>query len=217
MFLAGVQSAFGDGWRISQSGGCLSGAATIALTGYLGRAVAGRTIGLLGALLVAFSPAAIAVDGSLMSETLYVPIVLLALLIAYRARQRPTVMTWCALGAVIGLAALTRADGVLLVLVVMIPTAVLTRDRPRHLLPRVALGCAMFVLVLSPWVLRNAIEVGEPSIETVSSSGALAAANCPATYYGAVIGYWKFSCREPQLMRTMSEADYAVRERRARL
>ena len=64
--------------------GCVTGAATVAFTGLLGRTVAGSRVGLLGALLVALSPSLIAADGSLMAETLSVPLVVLAALLAQR-------------------------------------------------------------------------------------------------------------------------------------
>lgn len=205
-FLAVVQAVVGDGLRTSQLAGCATGAATIALSGLLGRAIAGRTMGLLGALLVALSPFVIAVDGSLMSETLYVPLVLLALLLAQRARTRPTAPSWCALGAVIGLAALTRQDALLLVLVAMIPAAVLSRERLTRLVPRVGLGVIVTALVVTPWIVRNDIQVGVPQISTVSGIGTIAAANCPHVYHGDKLGWWAFACTKPDLGRETNEA-----------
>ena len=128
LFLAGVQSIFGEAVRTSQLAGIGTGAATIVLTGLLGRELAGRTIGLLAAVIVALSPFAIAVDGSLMSETLYVPLVLLALLFAHRARMHTGALYWCLFGGTIGLAGLTRQDALFLILVALIPAAVLSRD-----------------------------------------------------------------------------------------
>jgi 4-amino-4-deoxy-L-arabinose transferase-like glycosyltransferase len=213
-FLAVVQTGFGSGIRTSQYAGVATGAATVALTGLLGRSIAGRAVGLLAALLAALSPFLIAVDGSLMSETLYLPLVLLALLLAQRARMRPTAPAWCALGAVIGLAALARGDALFLIVVVMIPTAILARDPIRHLLWRFALGLGTVALVLAPWVIRNAIEVHDATVSTVSANGVVAAANCPATYSGPGLGSWSYPCMKPGLGFHMSEATYSAKMRR---
>ena len=108
--LAGWQSIFGESIRTSQLMGVATGAATIVLAGLLGRAVVNRAVGLVAAALVAVSPFIIAVDGSLMSETLYLPLVLLTLLFAQRARNHPQWWSWALLGGSIGLASLARGD-----------------------------------------------------------------------------------------------------------
>lgn len=214
MFLAGVQSIFGEATRTAQLAGVATGAVTILLTGLLGREVAGPRVGLLGALIVALSPFAIAVDGSIMSETLYVPLVLLALLFAQRARNHPTAWSWCIAGAATGFAALTRSDALALIVFALVPAAVLSRDRARHLLPRVALGLGVLAVVLAPWVIRNAIEVGEPTISTASASGVVAGSNCAATYSGKDLGYWRYSCMHPELGYRMSETAWTAKIRR---
>ena len=63
--------------------------------------------------------------------------------------------------------------------------------------------------MLAPWIVRNAIEVGKPTISTVSASGVLAAANCGATYSGSAIGSWSYACMRSDLGYSMSEARYA--------
>lgn len=208
-YLAAGQELFGETVRATQLLGCATGAATITLTGLLGRAIAGRAVGLLAALLVAVCPFLIAADGSLMAETLFVPLVLLALLLAQRARTRPSTAAWCALGAVIGLAALTRGDGLFLIVVAVIPAALLSATPARQLVPRVLLGLGVTALVLAPWIIRNAIEVHEPTISTISANGVLAAANCKATYSGAGIGSWSYACMRTDVGYAMSEARYS--------
>jgi hypothetical protein len=207
-FLVVVQAIAGDALRTSQLGGCVTGAATITITGLLGRRVAGGVIGLFGALIVALSPFLIAVDGSLMSETLYVPLVLLTLLLGQLVRERSSAPRWAALGVTIGLATLTRQSALLLLLVVVAPVAVLAHDGLRHLLPRLILGLAATALVVTPWVIRNAVRVGQPTISTVSGIGVIAAANCDETYSGDRLGYWAFRCIDPAVGQRMREADY---------
>ena len=210
IFLAVVQNLFGAAHRTSQLAGAATGAATIMLTGLLGRAIAGRSVGILAAFLVALNPLVIAADGSLMSETLYLPLVLLALLLAHRARMRSTIPAWCALGATIGVATLVRQDALLLVVFAAVPAAVLSRQPARDLVPKVALGLSALALVVGPWVVRNAIEVDAPTISTISST-APGGANCKVTYSGREIGWWDYTCTHGKLLTEMSEAQYAKR------
>ena len=65
--LAVVDKLGADGDRAFELTGAVLGAGTIALTGLVGRRVAGPRIGLVAAALVAVCPALIAADGSLMS------------------------------------------------------------------------------------------------------------------------------------------------------
>lgn len=67
VFLAGVDWLLGVSWYVARMAGIATGAATIVVTGLLGRAVAGRAVELLAAGFVALSPLLIAVDGSLMT------------------------------------------------------------------------------------------------------------------------------------------------------
>ena len=60
--------------------GAAIGSITVALAGLLGRRVAGPSIGLVAAVIVACCPMLIVADGSIMSDTLYVAFVTAALL-----------------------------------------------------------------------------------------------------------------------------------------
>ena len=211
--LAGWQWIFGETVRTSQLMGVVTGAASIALTGLLGRSVVNRTVGLIAAALVAVCPFLIAVDGSLMSETLYLPLVLLALLLAQRTRDRPQWWSWVLLGGIIGLASLTRGDATFLVAALMIPIAILARSSWKRTVVRVGLGVTALAVVVSPWVIRNAIDVGEPTLSTVSASAVIAVSNCDATYSGRLLGSWSYPCMQPKLGYRMSEAKYAAHVR----
>ena len=213
LVLAGWQSIFGESIRTSQLMGVATGAVTVVMAGLLGRMVVSRTVGLVAAALVAVSPFIIAVDGSLMSETLYLPLVLLALLLAQRARERPQWWSWALLGGSIGLASLARGDALFLVVVVMIPVALLARPTWPQFVLRVGVGAVALGVVVSPWVIRNAVEVGEPTLSTVSASAVIAVANCDATYSGRLLGSWSYPCMQPKLGYRMSEARYAAHVR----
>ena len=72
LLLAGANQVGLDTERAHQMVGCVLGSITVALTGVIGRRVAGRRVGIVAAAIVAVSPMLIAADGSLMAESLYI-------------------------------------------------------------------------------------------------------------------------------------------------
>jgi uncharacterized membrane protein YjgN (DUF898 family) len=97
-----------------------------------------------------------------------------------------------AIGAAIGFATLTRAEGALLGLLVVIPLAVLLRGlTPRARLARIAIALGIAVAVIAPWTIRNAVRFH--TFVPVSNNVAtlVDGANCDATYSGAQIGLWR--------------------------
>jgi 4-amino-4-deoxy-L-arabinose transferase-like glycosyltransferase len=177
---------------------CVIGASTVFLVGLLGRRVRGAAVGLVGASIAAVYPMLFMADGVLMAETLYALLVVGALLLAYRAVDRPTPWRFAALGAVLGVGALTRVEGVLLAVVLVVPLAwrlPALPSRRRVALGAVALGTG--VLVVVPWTIRNAIEFDAfvPISNNVGS--ALDGANCPPVYSGPDIGLWRSTFANP--------------------
>jgi 4-amino-4-deoxy-L-arabinose transferase-like glycosyltransferase len=181
---------------------CVMGAGLVALLGLLGRRAGGDRTGLAAAAVGAVYPLFVALDGSVRSESLYAPLVALALLAAYRLRDRPGWRRAASLGAVIGLAALTRSEAVLLL--ALAPVAAPT-GRARATVVAV-LAC---VLVLSPWLIRNWSTFGQPVLST--NAGALIyGSNCPAAYYSDLIGTW--ACFPPlHATRSLNEVQLASR------
>jgi hypothetical protein len=144
------------------------------LIGMLGRRVAGDRIGLLAGALAAVYPALWMLDASVRSESLYLPLIALILLLAYERRAVP-------LGIAIGLAALTRSEALLLL------PLLLLFGIPRGNRLRVTLAC---VLVLSPWLIRNWITFDQPTGISTNEGGLFAGANCDSAYYTPLIGTW---------------------------
>jgi hypothetical protein len=217
LYLALVRSIAGGSVRAHELSGVIPGAATIALIGVLGRQIAGWRVGVVAALLAACSPLLIAVDGSVMSETLFIPLVVSAMVLAQMARgdvagpqdQRRDApwWLWLVLGAVIGVAALVRQDGIFLVPFLVVPAAILSsRHSARRCLARIAASVVAVMVVLAPWAIRNVSEFGEPTLSTLSSSTELAGSNCDQTFYGADLGIWNFSCIHEERARRGEEA-----------
>jgi 4-amino-4-deoxy-L-arabinose transferase-like glycosyltransferase len=166
---------------------CLMGAALVAGVGLLGRRVGGERVGLLAAALAAAYPLLVVLDGSLRSESLYAPLIAFTLLAAYRLVDRPGFGRAAVLGALVGLAALTRSEALVLGGLLLVLVA-LRLPRPAGL-KYTATMSVVAVLVLVPWVARNWHEFGQPVLST--NSGSLAyGANCHAAYYSGQIGSW---------------------------
>jgi 4-amino-4-deoxy-L-arabinose transferase-like glycosyltransferase len=185
--------------------GALIGTLTVAGTGLLGRRVAGPAAGLVAAALAAVYPMLWGADVSLMSEPLYGLLLVAALLLATRVRDRPTVGRAAALGAVLGLAALTRGEAIGLLVLLAVP---LLRRRWKPL----AAAFAACVLVIAPWTVRNLTTFDAPVLISTNANTVWIGANCPETYGGPLKGHWSFRCFTP-VRRGEDEAEWSVRQR----
>lgn len=196
---------------------CLLGTIAVALIGLLGRRLAGPGAGLLAAGLAAVYPQLFMVDGTVIAESLYAPLIAGVLVLAYRFLDRPTAASAAALGAVIGLATLTRSDGILLLVVLALPLAWKV-GQLRLGIGMLAIVAATAAVVLSPWLVRNWIEFDR--FPLLSSNGALTqlATNCPTTYYGERVGFVAHDCalRSPclRIKAEIPQSECLVREAR---
>jgi 4-amino-4-deoxy-L-arabinose transferase-like glycosyltransferase len=136
------------------------GTAVVALIGAVAMMLWGWPTGLVATALGAVYVPLITVGGAVMSEPLFVVAMLAALLAALAHRRSPHRYRYAVLSGVLtGLAILTRANGVVL----LVPLAFAVSDsRPRRawpsLGPPVALVAAA-VLTVTPWTIRNAVEL----------------------------------------------------------
>jgi 4-amino-4-deoxy-L-arabinose transferase-like glycosyltransferase len=166
---------------------CLMGAALVVGVGLIGRRVGGERVGLLAAAIAGLYPALVVLDGSVRSESLYAPLIAFLLLAAYRLVDRPTVWRAVAVGALIGLAMLTRSEAALLGVLLLVLAA---RRLPRgsRAWPS-ATVVVVAVLVVTPWLARNWTQYDRPLLSTNEGS-LLYGANCHAAYYSGQIGSW---------------------------
>ena len=161
---------------------CVVAAISVALLGLLGRRVAGPRAGLIAAGLAAIYPGFFMLAGVAMTESLYIPLIALTLLTTYALIDRPSVRLAVLLGALIGLTILDRTEAVLLLPLLAIAVAVRlpgARERVRL----VAVMTVATVVVLAPWVIRNATTMDR--FPLLSTNGGLTAmvANCEGPYY----------------------------------
>jgi len=177
---------------------CVLGAATVGMIGALGRRVTGSAaVGLLAAAIAAIYPPLWVMSGTLLAETLYGVFVVGALLLGatvlddHRSR-RDRIVRFAGLGALIGLAALTRGEAVALLPLVGLPLAWKVRSGSG------AVACTLvLVLALTPWTVRNLARFEEPVFISNNANGVWAGANCEKSYYGDALGSWVFRCYGP--------------------
>jgi 4-amino-4-deoxy-L-arabinose transferase-like glycosyltransferase len=192
------------------------GSITVVLVGLLARRIAGDGAGVLAAVLAAAYPPLWSNDSVIGLETLYCFLVVLALLAVYRFWQAPSLWWAVAVAAFLSLAALTRSEGVILLVLVAVPTALWAPGWDWGAKLR-ALGVMALVAVvlISPWVVRNLVTFEEPTLLGTGFGLVLAYGNCDATYYGPKLGYWDDICSlkdySPKLEET--EVDKLARQK----
>lgn len=193
-FLAVVIELIGDSRQTLQLAGAITGGASVVLIGLLGRRVAGARVGLVAAALAAVSPALLGFDASLMSESIYIPIVAGLLLLVYSAVDRPTAARWAIVGSICGFGMLTRGDAVVLFGVVVLPAVLLLRIPWRSKGALVLASVIGMAIVVGPWIVRNQVQLGQPTLATLSAGTTLAGTNCDAAYHGLKLGSWEYEC-----------------------
>lgn len=169
---------------------------TLAVTmiGLVAREVMGDRAGVIAALLAAVYPWLWATEGEVLSESLYALVIASMLLTAYRFWRRPSLARALVLGLTVGLAALCRGEGLLLLPMLVLPVvARVPRAHARRpaLLVAAAVGA---LLVLAPWVVFNATRFKEPVLISTNLGGVVAGANCYTTFHGKQLGFWDITC-----------------------
>jgi 4-amino-4-deoxy-L-arabinose transferase-like glycosyltransferase len=195
LLLSAVSALGGTGTLAHRAAGLPLGALTIGLVGLLGRRAGGERTGLVAAGLCALYPLTIATDGALMSETLFGPLVVLVLLAAWRLLDRPGLTVAAGAGALLGLAALTRSEALLLLPLLLWPAALRGGPGGWRRAGVAALACAV---VLAPWAIRNAAAFGRFVPISNNDATVVAGANCGLTYHGVNLGGWDIRCISPR-------------------
>ena len=164
------------------------GTLAVVAIAHLGRVVAGPRVGLVSGGLAAIHPGLWVNDGLAMSETPTALVTAVLLIVALRWR-RGEVPSW-ALGAVGGVAALTRAELALLVALVV---ATSLRRRWREWLPAALVVTAAAAAVMAPWTAFNLARFEEPVLVSTNDGLTLLGANCDPAY-GDGLGFWHLGC-----------------------
>jgi hypothetical protein len=194
---------------------CLVGAAAVAVIGLVAHRIANAHAGWLAATLAAVYPNLWINDGMLTSETLYALLIALVLLVSYQWVVEPAGWRLALLGALVGLASLTRPEAILLVpfmaLAILfsrragVPSGTPPpaescdtagtkgRARSKRLLA-VAVLAGSCGVVIAPWLVRNAVTFENPVLLASGHGSVLEVSNCDSTYSGDLLGYWDPRC-----------------------
>jgi 4-amino-4-deoxy-L-arabinose transferase-like glycosyltransferase len=150
-FLGGVFAASGDSFSAGRLAAALLGVLSVALVGVIAQLLWTRRVALTAMAIAAVYPPLVLLSGTLLSESLGLPLVLglVALVLGFRDRARPRWVAPAA-GLLLGLALLDRPA-----FVVFAVPLVAGLWRPWRA-PLLALAVAGLVVV--PWTIRNAIE-----------------------------------------------------------
>jgi 4-amino-4-deoxy-L-arabinose transferase-like glycosyltransferase len=172
------------------------GTGTVMLVALLARAVTrSDRVGVIAGVMAALYPMLWMPDGALMGETTYGFFLVAALLAAVRFVRLRSPGRAAVLGGLIGLAALSRGEALGLLVVLVLPLAWTGgRGSWRRRLVLAAAAVGAFALVLAPWEARLLTTFDKPVLISNNSSGIWVGSNCPETYYGSLIGSWRFSC-----------------------
>ncbi len=183
----------------------LIGTGVVLAAGALGRRLGGAAVGLAAAAFAAVYPNLWQIDSLLYPEGLMALLVTLAMILAYRWRDRPSSRAAALFGAVIALAALARGEGILLLPLLAIPWIMLTRSLSRAVrLRHVAVTVVACGAVLAPWMIRNATTFENFVPLSTNGNEVMVYANCASVYNGPFVGYWDFQCQET-VRRTQGE------------
>jgi 4-amino-4-deoxy-L-arabinose transferase-like glycosyltransferase len=195
----------------------LLGAAVIVAMGFLGRKVGGRHgtgVGLLAAGIAALNANFWMNDIIVMSETIGTLGIVVVLLLVYRFVDRPSIGRAAAVGVVIGVTMLARAELALLLPVTFAPMALWARDiGVRARIGRIALAGVCVLAVLLPWTVYNIGRFDKPVLISTNDGLTLVGANCDDVYGvndPGGIGFWSLRCAEVLRERFPVDADQSV-------
>jgi hypothetical protein len=160
--LAAVYKLVGVGhaasrWEAGRVLEAVLGTVTVALICLIALRLWGGTTALVAGALAAVYLPLVLVGASLMSESLYIPLGLAAVLAALVARDRPGRLRWAVLaGVLVGLATLTRSTDLLLVVPIALIVWVIRPLRSwRSARAPLVVVCAALA-TLAPWLIRDA-------------------------------------------------------------
>ena len=188
--LLAVPSLVGaDGAQAHRVMGVLLGVAAVVAIGLVGRQLAGGRAGLVAAAVAAVYPHLWINDHLLHVESLYACLIAASMGLAYRFWHSPTLGRGAALGAVLGLTTMTRAEAVLLFAFLVLPLVLFARLAWREALKLLVMIGVVGGLVMAPWIGWNLVRFNDPTYFSIAPGTVLITATCDETYYGEGIGY----------------------------
>lgn len=173
------------------------GVATVVMVGLAARAAFGDRVGLIAAGIAALYANLWLYERELVSEPLALLGIATVIWLTYRFRDAPNGVRAVALGFLVAICALTRAELILLSVLVVAPTILLVRTAslPRRAgwLALAGVGC---LALIAPWFAYNTTRFEAPVPLSAGLGGAMTAGNCDTTFDPSNdrFAYYHFGC-----------------------
>jgi 4-amino-4-deoxy-L-arabinose transferase-like glycosyltransferase len=173
------------------------GTLAVVAVGLLARRVAGDRAGLWAAGIAAVYPNLWVNDGVILAETMTALLVALLLWAVYAYVDRPSTRLALLVGALSGLAALTRAELALLGILAFVPVAYRAWPSWSRRAGAVGLAALAGAVVLAPWMVYNAGRFEKPVVISTNDGLTLIGAYCDEQFDGPDPGLWDIACLPP--------------------
>lgn len=200
--------------RSQQVATALLGTGTVAVVGIAARRITTARAGLLAAAMAAVAPNLWSLDRLLLSETMAGLVAAAIVWCGVAHADAPSTPRAFLLGALLALLALTRAEALLLFVLLAVPLVVYVQRRQgrRAVLRDGGAILVAAVVVLGPWIGFNLARFEEPTFISTNGGGVLADSYCAATFDGPKVGWWEERCLPASLPGDESQQDRALRE-----
>jgi 4-amino-4-deoxy-L-arabinose transferase-like glycosyltransferase len=193
--LAGPSALGLRSWFSHQLVACVIGTATIVMSGLAAREAFGRRTGLIAGALTAAYPYVWLYEREVLAEPLAMLGAATTIWLAYKFRATPRLGPAIALGAAVGIMAMTRSEliGIAVLLIAPLVLSVPHVQFRRRLcwVSAAALAC---VLVIAPWAVYNSTRFARPVPLSTGLGAAMQTGNCEPTYHGELLGYYELGC-----------------------
>ena len=170
LLLAGIYELVGHQRAVAQIILLVISSATVSLVFLLGKEVGGIYVGVFAGLWVALDPFAWIFSGIFYSETLFMFIFSLAIIMLLRVVKYPQPRTLALLGVILGLGALTRPNGLVIALGSIALLPLIGQGQLTNWLRRAVWVLVVVIVVMAPWIGRNLL-VFNRIIPTTSQTG----------------------------------------------
>jgi 4-amino-4-deoxy-L-arabinose transferase-like glycosyltransferase len=162
-----VYLALGRSFAAGRIWFCLLSTLTCLATAWLARQCFGPRVALLAAAWLALYPGHFYYAMHFLSEVPFGLWLALAAGFTVRSLRHPALLVDVAAGICWGAAILTRPQMLPLAPLAFVMVLLASRANRRRYLTRLAIQAAVLALVLAPWVARNAVVIGKPTVTTI--------------------------------------------------
>jgi 4-amino-4-deoxy-L-arabinose transferase-like glycosyltransferase len=166
LLLAGPTAIFGTSSAVARIASCLVGGFLVLTLGLAAFRVGGRIAALIAAGAAAAYPPLVFHSTQVMSDIPATFWVALATWLLLEGRARGALGWFFGSGLAFGMACLTRAPAMAFLGATCLALAVVPRRERPAAFGRAAVLCAGAALVLWPWIARNVVVVGRPTLST---------------------------------------------------